>query len=210
MGKVVLTLILASPIAGVLAGCAETTAAVAPAPEVEHRFVYRSDANLNAVGLAVASLTGAPETVEARFRSAFDAEALQRDINFTDDKATYLLRGYVTAYPTDAGTTAVALVWDIFDAHNKKRAQRLEDRGIVKLSASDPWTTLTDDDIKKIAALSAENLAAFLSNTPEAENGQKTGPASERPNEADKPKLANTRPENSPKMRDGQTAYVQN
>jgi hypothetical protein len=195
LAKLVLRLISAPLFAGLLAGCVESTSAVSLEPEVNHRLVRRDDTNPSVVSLGLMSLTGAPEMIEARFRTAFEAEAGQREISFTLDKTDYLLRGYLSAYPAETGT-AIAVVWDIFDAR-KKRAQRLEDRTMVKLSPEDPWAALTDEDIRKIASLSAESLVAFLSNTPEAENAAKTAVARDRPSAPDADKVASLKLQNS-------------
>ncbi len=99
---------------------------------------------------------------------AFTKEAAARDITLAEaNKANYLVRGYVTAYPTETGTE-VSLVYDIFDA-KKNRAQRLEDSFVVKsAAAADPWSSVDPAAISNLAAKSADDLAAFLATTPEA------------------------------------------
>lgn len=158
-----------------LGGCVETTAAIPPVAELDqHRMVQREDANLPAVKLAVMSLTGAPEEVEGKFKAAFETETNKLQLGFVPEKADYFLRGYLTAYPS-GDETAVDVVWDVFDSH-KKRAQRLADQMVVpKPGETGSWTSLTPEDWEKFAALSAANLAAFVSNTPEAEKQEKPG-----------------------------------
>jgi hypothetical protein len=99
---------------------------------------------------------------------AFTREAAARDITLADaKKADYLVRGYVTAYPTEAGT-AVSFVYDVFDA-KKNRAQRLEDSVIIKsATAGDPWSGVEPTAIASFVTKSADDLAAFLATTPEA------------------------------------------
>ncbi len=100
-------------------------------------------------------------------RDAFAVEAAQKDISLADPKkAAYLIRGYVTTYAADKGT-AVAVVYDVFDA-KKKRAQRLEDSVIVARAGADPWPGFDGAAMSALAAKSVDDLAAFLATTPEA------------------------------------------
>ena len=100
-------------------------------------------------------------------KDAFAAQAGERNIALAEPaKAAYLIRGYVTTYPAATGTT-VAAVYDVFDA-NKKRAQRLEDDIIVKSDGADPWSGFNAAAMDSLAARSADDLAAFLTTTPEA------------------------------------------
>jgi hypothetical protein len=126
----------------------------------------------------LASLSGAPEPLAEQIKSAFAQQAAERDITIADSKdADYLVRGYVNAAPTESGT-AVTVVLDIFDAA-KKRALRLHDSLVVNIAAaaSDPWSAIDVASISNMAAKTTENLAAFLTTTPEALAGAKAAPA---------------------------------
>ena len=81
-------------------------------------------------------------------------------------KARYLVRGYLTATPVEGGAE-VDLVWDVFTP-DKKRAQRLSDAIAVRGSGDDAWAMIGDAALDSVAAKSADDLAAYLSNTPEA------------------------------------------
>ena len=81
-------------------------------------------------------------------------------------KARYLVRGYLSASPARDGAT-VDFVWDVFTP-DKKRAQRLTDSIVIRGSGDDPWTIVTDNAVDGVAARCADDLAAYLSNTPEA------------------------------------------
>jgi muconolactone delta-isomerase len=61
----------------------------------------------------------------------------------------------------------VAYVWDVFD-RNKDRAQRVSDSLQVTGDNSDPWRIVGEAALDSVAAKSADDLAAFLSYTPEA------------------------------------------
>ena len=58
-------------------------------------------------------------------------------------------------------------MWDVFNAA-KQRVQRLSDAVMVHGAGDDPWALASDAVIVNVAARSAGDLAAFLSNTPEA------------------------------------------
>ena len=81
-------------------------------------------------------------------------------------KARYLVRGYLTATPIEGGAE-VDLVWDVFTP-DKRRAQRLSDAIAVRGAGDDAWAMIGDAGLDSVAAKSADDLAAYLSNTPEA------------------------------------------
>lgn len=155
-----------------LAGCVETTASVPPAPAAPadpHRAIARRDGvDPGAASVAVTSLSGVPAPLADRFVAALKREAQAQDVIFSDPKsAKYLLRGYLSARPTPDGTEELAFVWDAFDA-KKVRAQRGDDAIPLKAISADPWSAVDDATLTDIAARGASDLAAFLSNTPEA------------------------------------------
>ena len=157
-------------------GCVETGSDLKASrgPALAHSsLARRADVSPAGASVALTSLEGPPQAVGARFAQAFVAEAGGRDIQLTEAKdARYLIRGYLTAYPAEGGT-ALAYVWDIYDA-GKQRAQRLTDGLIVKGVSADPWALVDDKALASIAAKSADDLAAFLTNTPEAIAASKT------------------------------------
>jgi hypothetical protein len=81
-------------------------------------------------------------------------------------KARYLVRGYLSATVTADGAT-LEYVWDVFGP-DKQRAQRLNDVISVKGAGDDPWAIADEAALTSVAAKSADDLAAFLSNTPDA------------------------------------------
>jgi hypothetical protein len=117
--------------------------------------------------VVLASLEGAPEEVLARFRPIFARTAESRDIATAGEAdAAYRLRGYLTAYAGSEGATRLAYVFDVFD-RDGRRAQRLTD-DLPATGQGDPWSALGDKALADLAARGADDLAAFLSNTPEA------------------------------------------
>lgn len=114
------------------------------------------------VPVAVVSIEGAPQDLAPRFSAALAAEAQAREVSFVDpDQAPrFRLRGYLTALPTEGGT-AVGFVFDLFD-EARKRAQRVSGSEIVKKAAADAWSVVDDAALKRIAARSMDEIAAFL------------------------------------------------
>jgi hypothetical protein len=154
---------------GILSGCMDSNVAQAPDPSVppSANMARRQGVSPSGATVALASFSGAPQDVTDRFTPIFTDVAERGEISFTDpDKANYLVRGYLNAQP-EGHATEVAFVLDIFDS-KKERTQRVEDEILVKGQAADPWSLVDDQALAAVAAKSADDLAAVMSNTPEA------------------------------------------
>jgi hypothetical protein len=142
-------------------------AANPPSADASAQFAVRDDANMAGASVAIASVDGAPTDVSARFRQSLDEAAGARRITLAPPaKARYLARGYVTASLIEGGAE-VDIVWDVFTP-DKKRAQRLSDAIAIKGAGDDAWAMIDDAALNIVAAKCADDLAAYLSNTPEA------------------------------------------
>jgi hypothetical protein len=120
-----------------------------------------------AATVAIVSVEGAPADLSTHFNQSLETAAAGRGIAVVDPaKARYLVRGYLTATPIEGGAE-VDLVWDVFTP-DKRRAQRLSDAIAVRGAGDDVWATIGDAGLDSVAAKSADDLAAYLSNTPEA------------------------------------------
>jgi hypothetical protein len=151
-----------------LGGCVETedslqTASISSSTQMP----MRPGVSPGGATIAFASVEGPPPQIAAGFSDQLATAAASRAIMTTDPQsADYLVRGYLTAYPVDQGT-AITVVWDVFD--NKKRhTSRVDDTITVQGGAEDPWSVANAAVMASIAGKSADDLAAFLSNTPEA------------------------------------------
>ena len=155
-----------------LLGCATLGAcndvgANPPSADGQAQFVLRDDANMAGPTVAIVSVDGAPADLSEHFsQSLAEAAAARRIAVANPAKARYLVRGYFTATPIEGGAE-VDLVWDVFTP-DKKRAQRLSDAIAVRGAGDDAWATIGDAGLDSVAAKSADDLAAYLSNTPEA------------------------------------------
>jgi hypothetical protein len=143
--------------AGLLAaGCQESGLGAGSRP---------SGAKVSAPGVPVAveTIEGAPAEIQSRVQDEVVTQAGARRIDLVSgaDQPRYRLRGYVSAYSTDDGDTALALVWDVFDA-TKKRAQRVSTTTIAKGQASDPWSRIGSAQIARAASDSMDGVASFL------------------------------------------------
>ena len=158
---------LLAPLA--LGGCVavETTAEIAPDAAASRQFARREGVNLAQASVAIVSVEGAPPAIAADFSRRLEREARARDLAVVDAaRARYLVRGYLSASATEDGAE-IEYVWDVFTAQ-KQRVQRLNDVIAVKGAGDDPWTLAGEAALTSVAAKSADDLAAFLSNTPEA------------------------------------------
>jgi hypothetical protein len=120
------------------------------------------------VPIAVESIAGAPEGVADRFSTALASEAQSRQVELVGgkDQARYRVRGYLSAEPTEEGTTSLAFVWDVFDTQ-KKRAQRLQGASIASAKAgANPWDTVDQSTVSKAASESMDAIAGFLVSSP--------------------------------------------
>jgi hypothetical protein len=151
-----------------LSGCVETAAELGPEAGQQHvHIARRPDVSLANAPVAFVSVEGPPAAVSASFIEDLKREAAAQEIAVADPKkAHYFVRGYLSAYLTSDGA-AIEYVWDIF-ARDKERAQRMSDVLVVKGQGDDPWTIAGEAALASVAAKSADDLAAFLSNTPEA------------------------------------------
>ena len=165
-------------LAACLSGCVEQLADLRPGGgeatqvtaglPVPSNIARRADVSPGGVVVALASLDGPPQAISAQFAQALVAQAGPREIVLGEAaKARYLVRGYLSAYAVEGGT-AFGYVWDVFET-GKARAQRLTDAVVIKDSnAADPWSLAGEAVLTSLAAKSADDIAAFLSNTPEA------------------------------------------
>jgi len=156
--------VLALPL--LLAGCESTATTGTIAPQAQNA-IRPSGLSPRPAALAVTQMEGAPEPLKSQFMALFNADVAQDDVALTDSGAArYLARGYISAYPVDGGAR-LTYVWDIYDraAH---RAQRLNDEIALKGAGADPWSMVDAPALAALAQRSAGELAAYLSNTPEA------------------------------------------
>ena len=140
----------------------------------------RVDVSPRGATVALASMDGLPPTLSTRFLDAIVAEARSRDMTFAEPgMAHYQARVYLSAYPVAEGT-ALAYVWDVFQG-GQARVQRLSETVLVKTvqnAERDPWGQIDDSVLTQLAIKAADNLAAFLSTTPQAVAAVKAAPAS--------------------------------
>jgi hypothetical protein len=161
-----------------LGGCVEENAAQAPvAAAPSDNIARRPDVSPAGATVAVASISGAPDGLNDKYQAMLAAFAKRGNVSLADaGSANYLVRAYLSAYPEGDTATAVAYVLDVFDA-GKRRTQRVEDEVVVRGTAPDPWSLVSDDVLAAVAQKSATDLAAVMTNTPEAIAAASTPPA---------------------------------
>ncbi|KAA2236678.1 hypothetical protein [Salinarimonas soli] len=132
-----------------LAGCQTAGGALVSAPGVP---------------IAVESIEGAPQGVQSALQGELASAAQERRMTLVGAgaDARYRVRGYLSAETTEDGSTAVAFVWDVFDAE-KRRAKRVAGaKPIRAASAASPWEGLDRDALRRLAADSMNEIAGFL------------------------------------------------
>ena len=150
-----------------LCGCVDVAADLGPKVEVFSQFERRDGVSLAGATATIVSIEGAPAEIAERFNQRLVKDAADREIVLVEqNKAHYLVRGYLSVAPAEGGAV-VDYVWDIFTP-DKRRAQRLTDEIAVQGTGDDAWAIIGDAALDSIAARAADDLAAYLSNTPEA------------------------------------------
>ncbi len=164
--KAIASCLIAFVAASTLCGCVETAGEIAPGAD-HAQFVRREDASMAGATMAIISVEGAPQELMDHFNQSLDQAAAQRQIAVAPPiSAHYLVRGYLSASLVQDGAS-VDFVWDVFTP-DKQRAQRLTDTITVRGSGDDPWAMVNEAALDSIAGKCADDLAAYLSNTPEA------------------------------------------
>ncbi len=150
-----------------LAGC-EQTGSLQPAADARiQRIAARPGVSPAGAPVSLVSIEGAPSAVIQSVSQQIFGAASAREVILVDARqAKYFAKLYLAAYPVEGGA-AIAFVWDVFDGQ-KRRQQRIEDALVLKGSSADPWGLVDQAAATQIAARSAEDLAAWLTNTPEA------------------------------------------
>ncbi len=158
-----------APVALCLGGCVEDdpVALAVSSPATSSAMTARPGVSPRGAPLAIVSVEGAPDAISQRFQQAITTAAASGNVAIADiSSAAYAARGYLSAYPVDSGTAFLS-IWDLYDG-SRRRAQRLQDLVVVRSSADDPWSLLDDRILAALATRSANDIAAALTNTPEA------------------------------------------
>lgn len=150
-------LALGSVFALALAGCQETTQTAA-----------RPRVDAPGIPVSVQSISGAPDDVTTNFAGLLNEAAVERRMEIVpgDKPARFRVKGYLTAQPTEDGQTALAFVWDVYDA-TQQRAQRVQGESLGKRGGgSDPWAGIDRTVVAKAASDSMDAIAGFLVTIP--------------------------------------------
>lgn len=153
-----------------LGGCVEDAAQapVAAMPSSSDNITPRPGVSPSGATVAVSSISGAPGGFDDKFQAMLTAYAKRGGVSIADaGQPNYLVRGYLSADSEGDAATIVSYVLDVFDA-GKHRTQRVENEVVLRGTAPDPWTLVNDDVLATVAQKSAADLAAVMTNTPEA------------------------------------------
>lgn len=181
-----------------LAGCNESVSPAAVSAPQQSALIVPSGYSPRPAAVAVTQMEGAPSPLQSQFMAYFNADAAKNDVALTDPAAAhYLARGYISAFLVEGGAR-LTYVWDIYDRTNH-RAQRLNDEIALRGAAADPWALVDSAALAALASRSADELAAYLSNTPEAlAAGKQTVAATQSASEAAKAVAAPSKAPDAP------------
>lgn len=151
-----LTAALSLSLAGVLAGCNTNGQAGFAAGQPRGATV------------AFESIDGPPPGQFTALVRNLNDEAQQRRLAVLsrDAASAYRVRGYLAA-KVSSGRTTISWVWDVFD-RDEKRALRINGEEVATAAGkksgkdADAWSVADDAMLRRIAAASMDQLAAFL------------------------------------------------
>ena len=114
--------------------------------------------------IAFESIDGPPVGIFNRLVDNLSSEAQARNLAIAsrEGAANYRVRGYLAAQVV-RGRTHISWVWDVYD-DVKVRALRIRGEEAGGRGGADPWGAADDTMLRKIARLSMERLAAYLTN----------------------------------------------
>ncbi len=118
------------------------------------------------VPIALEVMDGPPAPVRAALTQELVTAASARQVELAgaDTPARYRVRGYLSTETGPEGGVALAYVWDVFDSE-KRRATRLAGSSPLRTASEDPWGSLDQDSLAKLAGRSMDEIAVFLSET---------------------------------------------
>ena len=151
-----------------LGACVETTADIAPDPDAHASVRPPRRGRTSPAPASPSSRSKARRpAIAAQFRRPAQARGARRATSRRRRRQGALSGARLSLGLADEDGASVEYVWDVFTA-DKQRAQRLNDVIAVKGEGDDPWALAGDAALASVAAKSADDLAAYLSYTPEA------------------------------------------
>jgi len=151
-----------------LAGCVEQGGQRQPVSAVPQttNMARREGVSPHGASVYISWVDGVPADVSQRLTAAIQGQAGLRDVNLADVKAAnYLVQGYLTAEPAEGGAL-YTVVYDVATA-KKRLIQHIDERIFVP-GAVASLDQISEAAMVQIAAKSAEDIAAVMTNTPEA------------------------------------------
>jgi hypothetical protein len=143
--------------------------------------------------IAFESIDGPPPGVFNRLVDDISTEAQTRNLAIAsrEGAASYRVRGYLAAQVI-RGRTHISWVWDVYD-DDKLRALRITGEEAGGRAGGDPWSVADEAMLRRIARVSTDQFAAFLSNpgvVPDASTAIAASPEPEPPQPPRRPRSA--------------------
>lgn len=114
--------------------------------------------------VALDSIEGAPPAVQNALNSELAEAATSRKVELVGvgQDARYRVKGYLTAARSPGGEAQLAYVWDVFDAKTNRHSRRVAGSSQLPAKGRNPWDGLDKEALRRLAARSMEEIAAFL------------------------------------------------
>ena len=115
------------------------------------------------VPITVDIIDGASPKVKTAFASEIVTAAATKKVDLVqaDDQARYRVWGHLSTEVNPEGDTTLAVVWDVIDA-DKRRAKRITGSTPIRRTTAAAGD-LDKETLAKLAAMSMDEIAAFLS-----------------------------------------------
>jgi hypothetical protein len=112
--------------------------------------------------VAFDAIDGPPPELSRKLTQAFAEQARARQVIIVSREGLphYRIHGQLTAR-SERGRTTVAWVWDVYDSQ-KRRALHITGEEVAVPVGRDPWATLDDQAVGRIALGGVEPLVTFL------------------------------------------------
>ncbi|MGJ5178668.1 hypothetical protein ACQR16_28420 [Bradyrhizobium oligotrophicum] len=160
--------------AATLGGCASSSGA---GPANAYAMAPSSDA----ATIAFEQIDGPPPQIFDRMVSVLDSESKLRSLAIVSREApaAYRVRAYLSAQVV-SGKSVIAWVFDVYD-RNQQRALRLSGQEAIGRGGRDPWSTVDDMVLRKIAQAGFSGLTSMLNGTGPVESAPPAAPAASGP-----------------------------
>jgi hypothetical protein len=160
-----------------MSACVEDASEMTAVEGAHDALVANQDAAIGKATIAFAGGDGVASAPQETFLADLNQQAAARGIVIVDAKsAKYLVQTYLDGARTESGAQ-YSYVLEVFTSDHR-RARRLDAAVALSNTGDDIWGQNADKVLQQLAKTGADDLYAFLSNSPEATKQKGDGKAS--------------------------------